>query len=459
MSGMWDTTTVASVAVAVALLSLVSYILSSRLGRFHPVSLYPLFWAVVLITPPAVGLEIYPPSMMALSIITVCAMALATGAYAGADAQPDQRQEGPQTYSSNLAIVLTIVTLMFFVGHGTFRAGIEVATGMSFDALDPRTIRYAQNYLEGGGGGVLSLFFSVGVVFVPLLLFAGQRYSRLFYLLIPVVFGLISQSPARTYSLTVAVVSVTFFFYQRAQGSSHQPHRVWRLLAVAVVALGLATGYFVTVGQSLGKAQNLKGIAESSWLPPGVDMTVLYFVGGVSALSVAIDAGFNPSLDAFGRSASVVFRVLSEIVPGVQVPDTIAPSSFIPVPFNVYTAPGDVWFDFGLAGVFVIFSGMGLVLRRAHDRALRGDPGEMFVAAYLVSTLLATPLNLNLLTIQSIFLLIVGWVAFRSLSWGPSRSSGSVRTDGRRVGADRPSRASTDGGARMVSGRAIQFRR
>lgn len=424
-----DATSVLTLVVFLVYMAALTHLLSEQLGRSHPATYYPGFWAAILLVSFVGGLRIYPPSAMALGIIAAGVTAFSVGASVVGRIDRPRAPAPRPTHPINLGISMAALSTMFVVGAATFRAGVESATGAAFDQLDARSIRYAQNYLEASGGPY-ALFFSLGVVLVPLLVLAGRNYSRLFYVLILPVMGAIVQSPARSYALAVAGATLAFSLYQRSTPSVRPRLRASRVLSLVLVSMGAAAAYFVSVGASLGKGQGLQGASNSSWLPDWLEGMVLYFAGGVSALSVAVESGGNPSRNAFGRSASVVFRVLSEILPGITTPETIAPSSYIPVEFNLYTAPGDLWFDFGWVGVVGVFFCIGVSLGLAHDRATGGDLGAMFVAALLVSSLVATPLNLNILTIQTLFLLITGWLVFRSLSWGTHLSARSASQGG-----------------------------
>lgn len=424
----WDLASVQTLVVLLVYFLMLTLFLRGRLGAWHPVTLYPGYWAVILLLPSAVDLGIDAPSPPALAIVAVGVTALAVGAVCAQAWVPRRELVAAPTYPVNLVLALSGLAGLFLVGHASFRTGIESATGTSFDELDSVTVRYAQNYLEGSSGGPLTVFFGLGAIVLALLLWAGRRFSRLFYLPMLVVAAAIVDSPARTYTLSVAAACVAFACYLRATSTGGARMRPARLLGAALLIGGAAMAYFLSVGQSLNKGQSLHRVSGGGWLPDPVRELILYFSGGVVALSNALAANEDPSALGGGRSLAGLIRLVSLIDPGVRRVETIAPVSYIPVPFNLYTAPGDVWFDLGWVGLIALFFLFGLALGVAHARAVTGDPGAMFVGAVLIASLAATPLNLNLFAVQNMMVLVVGWLVFRGLSWSPFAAAGRGRS-------------------------------
>ena len=98
--------------------------------------------------------------------------------------------------------------------------------------------------------------------------------------------------------------------------------------------------------------------------------------GSISALSIATASSNGvPPETAPLRSIWLGPRILSAIDPDprVHVPDTVAGFVDIPSPYNTYTMFGDLYFDFGLGGVFVASLLSGILFGWMHRRVV-DDP-------------------------------------------------------------------------------------
>ena len=111
-----DVTTVLTLAVFVIYMAGLSWALRSRLGRFHPGTFYPTYWAAILVVSFGAGLHIYPPSAMALSIIAVGVSAFALGVSAASPVDAPSSVETRPLFPVNLGVALAIIAAMFIVG-------------------------------------------------------------------------------------------------------------------------------------------------------------------------------------------------------------------------------------------------------------------------------------------------------------------------------------------------------
>jgi hypothetical protein len=126
---------------------------------------------------------------------------------------------------------------------------------------------------------------------------------------------------------------------------------------------------------------------------------MLYQLGSVSAFSAELGepSGGEGPYGAPGRSVYAAVKVAQLLGLPLATPDPFATYVEIPVPFNTYTAFGDAYFDFGLAGVLVVFLVTGLILHALTVWPRRGHPGSIWALALLTAVLTATPIHMRLL--------------------------------------------------------------
>jgi oligosaccharide repeat unit polymerase len=304
------------------------------------------------------------------------------------------------------------VLAMVVVGAMAFRSGIALAAGTDFGSLDLRQIRHVQN-TAGRGGGFAALLSAANPILGCLGVYGAMRYNRAYILLLVIAIIAAAQSPARTSSISLIVIVVVFWLYARNAISrdemSPTPRRlpIGRLILAGVVAVA----FFLIVGDMLQK-NYVAGMYETS-LPGWAVDPVLYFSGGLSALTVAVDEGVKPI--EFGSSIYLLMRVASIFAPGLHVPDTIGRYAEIPMPFNVYTGFGQIYFDFGLLGVFVLSLILGNIALRAHRLAESGAMEWAWVSAVTASLLFSLPQGFRLFNLDVTLELALGFFIFWSI--------------------------------------------
>lgn len=388
---------------------------TARRGWTDIASLWLIAWIALLVAHAFTPYDIVPASGLAILITTVGISSFVFGVWL-----PRKSPVGFTNSVDNsstplrFASVYTVTFLLFGLGYLAFRRGIEGTVGRSFTDLTLTEVRYAQNYMERTTDPTL-LLFSLASVVACLGIDGAIRYSRAYYLTIPVVLYLVAQSPARTHLLSVVVTAFVFYLLTRRSYSHAGRGRRRRrgrprlaIFASALVVLLVSFGYFQYVGASLGK---LDPVNSSVPVVEILRSPVVYFTGGVSALTVAIEEGQSPGSGS-GKTIYVLYRVASLLGVDVSVPETISGYVNIPEPFNVYTGFGDVWFDFGFAGLCILYGFFGFLLGWAISGARRGSRPHVFAAALLLAVAASTSLTWRLFALDTVFTGVVGALVF-----------------------------------------------
>jgi len=315
-----------------------------------------------------------------------------------------------------LAAAATLVLLAALYGVLSYRSSVSAALGgVPFSQLDPKLIRWAELY----GSVKLSSSGSIALGLAPLLgclaVLGGLGHRWWWFLLLPVSLGIVTQSPSRTAALSVVVGSA--FFYLLLTRVQHGPLVITgpRLRRGHLLALGggigaLALGYFSYIGTALDKSQAAPGLFPARWLPGPLLEPLLFQVGGVSAFTAALEhpTGAGGPYDHFGRSMYTVVKVAKVLGAPLPGPDPFAGYVDIPVPFNTYTAFGDIYFDLGLVGVVVLFLLMGVVVHLFTTWPEPGHPVSAWVLSTMAVVLTDSPVNMRFLDLDIVIQAFVG---------------------------------------------------
>jgi hypothetical protein len=317
-----------------------------------------------------------------------------------------------------LAAATGVVLVVVAWGTWQYRLAVSAVLGVPFGQLDTKLVRWAELY------GDLSVSAPVGVAqaLAPLLgafgVIGALCHRWWWALLVPVAIASTMQSPSRTATLTVAITCLFFLvLLPRSPGLVRRSRRRVLSPGVRVAALVTAVGggalaYFGVVGQQLDKGAVPAGLAVADWLPDALVQPVLYQVGGISAFTVAVDqsTGGPGPYGGWGRSVYAVGKALQFLGVPVPEPQPFADYVDMPIPFNTYTAFGDTWFDFGLAGVVGLFLLTGLAVHLLGTWPRPGHPASLWGLSVLAAVLMATPIHMRLLDIDVLAPGVAGWL-------------------------------------------------
>lgn len=323
---------------------------------------------------------------------------------------PDQGHRGVSF--ARFVMVSAVILTMVVVGALAFRSGIASAVGTDFSDLSLQQVRAAQNG-EARGGGFLALLSAANPIAACLGIYGAMRYSRTWIVLTLVAVAASTQNPARTSSISLLVAIVIFWLYARNAISRDDRKPSPRRLPLGRLVLAGIGGVavFLFVGELLQK--NYVDGMYATTLPGWAVSPVLYFSGGVSALAVALNEMIIPI--EFGSSVFVLMRAASFISPDVVVPDTIGLWVSIPMPFNVYTGFGQMYFDFGILGVFGLSLLLGWLALVSHRKADTGRMEWAWVSALMATLLFSLPLGFRLFNLDVALQLTLGFLSFRMI--------------------------------------------
>lgn len=217
----------------------------------------------------------------------------------------------------------------------------------------------------------------------------GTRLTRNWWSLVGIALVVTMQSPARITTLTVVVTTAAMWLYLRGGAHDARVPR-WKMVLGLVAVLVGSSAYFQSVGDDLGKSDLLIRDYGESPVPAAVLGPTVYFTGGLSALTVALEDGHDPTNGNVGRSVFLLPRIAALALPDIDPPETHASFVRIPNRFNVFTAWGDMYFDFGLLGVILLSLVLGLVTVTVHARAMGGQLVSVWLGAVTVAVLAST---------------------------------------------------------------------
>jgi oligosaccharide repeat unit polymerase len=385
----------------------------ARLGLLHPLTVTVALWLAIALLFAAEPADLVPVrTRVAVAILLgLCALAIPSLLLGRSSPWQRSRSVGdearppvPVTFHVGRLVLVTVVVLAI-IGWGVvqYRSAVSAALGQPFSEVDTRLIRWAELYGDLQVSGAVGIALALAPLLGAFAVIGALCHHWWWYLLIPVALTATMQSPSRTATLTVVVTTVFFYvLFSRAPGIPRRrsgaagPAR-WRTVAVLALASAMGLVYFAFVGQQLDKS-DIPGLRVADWLPDFLLQPLLYQVGSVSAFSAQLDepSGEGP-YGAFGRSIFAVVRGAQLVGIPLPRPEPFASYVEIPIPFNTYTAFGDAYFDFGLAGVVVLFLGTGLILHALTVWPRPGHPGSIWGLSLMAAVLTTTPIHMRLL--------------------------------------------------------------
>lgn len=421
-----------SVTLCLAAFSLLLALASARMFRHlsHILVAYYLLWAGIFLVAAWNPLRLQPVSSNAGWILAVGLAA----AFAGAALVSVSR--GKQTAAQRSVIFpasrprwivgLTLASVGLMVAVIAFRDAVSAAAGdIAFSTLSPTEVRYLSVYGSAVHAGIGTVLFSLAPFVAAGGVIVGRR-QRLGYVFTLFALVMSAQSLSRNQVFYTALAALLCWVYYRPGGDASGRKGRRRLLqaGAAIVVLAGLLGYFQYTGSLLNKSAPTQLLVGTTIPEPLVEPT-LYITGSPEALSVAIEDDLQPTYGEQGRSVWIVPRLVSLVDPNASVPDTVAAPVPIPYSFNTYTWVGDLWFDFGWAGIVVGGLFLGAVTVIIDRRARRiGSPLSSWFAAAWGTTLLASVIAFEVFWLQTVVWLFAGLLIFGS--W-PTRSYGRGR--------------------------------
>lgn len=385
-----------------------------KVGWAHPTTVMLVGWAVVLVAQSLLPLGIMPASDHTYVLIGLGLVGWSLPTFW--TPQPPLRPPDRSTSLGSIrlvpfAVTTAVIAMAVVVGALAFRARITASlNASSFASLDATEIRLAMTG-EARDGGPISLLTAFAPLLAALGVIGARRFSRWWFGATALALAVTAQSPARTTTLTAVVVAAVVWTY--LQNTSEGLPSSRRPMLFLAAAAGASLAYFQIVNNVLGKTEMTQRLYPDATLPAAVLSPASYFTGGISALTSAVASGFDPTAGNAGRSIYVIPRALSPFIPEVQTPDTLADFVRIPRPFNVYTAFGDMYFDFGMVGVFLMSLLAGWLIARAHRQARSGDMAAIWLSASLLAVMASTAQAFRLFHLDIVAPAIGGFVVLR----------------------------------------------
>jgi hypothetical protein len=261
-------------------------------------------------------------------------------------------------------------------GLRNWRSDVSARAGVPFGELTRQRVQYFETFITGQASKS-ELLLALCPVLAALGILLGRRHP-VGYLLIVVALTISTQSPSRTATLSLAGLTLAMYLYvgtRRKKPVQRSEPRAVRIAVLLALAAALAIIYFNIEGAALKKTSG-----PNPGVPAALSFLadpVIYATGSISALSVATASPEGrPPETAPLRSIWLGPRVLHAIDPRVHVPGPVAGYVDIPSPYNTYTMFGDLYFDFGLGGVFVASLLLGILFGWMHRRVL-DDPSPV----------------------------------------------------------------------------------
>ncbi|MGY1735326.1 oligosaccharide repeat unit polymerase [Geodermatophilus sp. SYSU D00684] len=412
----------ALVLVAATLLFLLCW---RRWGVLHPLAVTLALWLVIGLLLVIRPVDLVQPSprvavALVLGLSAMCAVPLLLDRVRAPadDAAPAAPPVRVTVRVGRLAVATAVVLALVLWGAWQYRQAISGVLGVPFGELDTKLVRWAELY------GDLTISAPVGIAqaLAPLLgafgVIGGLCHRWWWFLLVPVAIATTMQSPSRTATLTVAVTSLFFLvLLPRAAGLVRRARRRLVPAGVRVAALvtlvgGAGLAYFGFVGRQLDKSTLPAGLSVADWVPDWLVQPLLYQVGGVSAFTVAVEqsTGDAGPYGEWGRSVYGLVKLIQLLGIHVPTPQPFADYVDMPIPFNTYTAIGDAYFDFGLAGVVIVFLATGLVVHLLGSWPRPGHPASIWAMSVMAAVLTATPIHMRLLDIDVLVPAVVGFL-------------------------------------------------
>jgi oligosaccharide repeat unit polymerase len=406
-------------ALVVAASLLVLAVLSARRsGPAHPVSLTLGIWIVALVINGTDILRLREVSDLALLVILAGLVSLFAGSLLSTS-RKDISAVSPRIRRSAYFLTLSLLCSLYIVGILHYRSAVEQAAGTSWGNIDKTLVRYYETNFLSGSIGYRGTLISLGPLVVCVALYGARLGIRYGLLAIPIVVAGQLHSQSRTGLFTILLVPLLFSIYTSVVNPNKldRPRMVTlRSAALLVVVGGSSLLVFSLTTDSLGKSTTDSPYYRDALISEPFRSPALYVAGGTAALSEALDERINPTDGSSGKSVFVIYRAARSVGILENNPTTIASFVQIPGPFNVYTGFGDIWFDFGWAGVLLLPFCFGALVHLFWRHASMANPGYAVGAAALTAALVTSPISMRVLNIDTVIHVIAGGVAFYAFS-------------------------------------------
>jgi oligosaccharide repeat unit polymerase len=247
--------------------------------------------------------------------------------------------------------------------------------------------------------------------------------TRLGWLLVVFAFLASAQTPARTAPIACGLMAVIFWLYLKRPAGGRgttTSTRLARIAVVGVVVLALFV-YFRREGHTLNKdtlASNYP--VQTRFLPSSLVVPYLYLEGGISAFAYARQIGYNPTTGTdqrgapfHGRTVFILPRAEKLVDPSVKVPQTVPPFVTMPLPSNIYTWAGDLYFDWGVLGVILGSFLVGAIMMWLTQRARSGRVADYWVLSAATVILLFQSIAFEWLWLSTLFWMVSGYFVIR----------------------------------------------
>lgn len=402
-------------AIAAAWAAILTLVLARRHGFLTPLTISLALWAATLAISSMRLLPLVPLGGIAFAVIMVGLTGLALPGLVSKYTRrsPVRRLSRDDVDWYRFMAVGALLAIMVVIGVLRFRGQIELLSGASFQSLTVSQIRAVQSTKIGSGGGLGALMFSAAPLLACWGLIGARIYAKVYLVATAGAVASTLISPSRTTLIQLALTGAIFasYLWRSQMRTMGRPALTKVVPLLAAIGLGaILLSYFNSTSATLGKAQAATNIYHGYGLPDHLISPVLYTIGGLSALTVAINAGFDP-LDRYGSIFSLI-RVWRGVDPSVTAPDTVGRFVPIPGPFNVYTGFGQAYFDFGLVGAFLFPALVASVVVFAHRRALLASPRAMLVASVSGVAAINMLLENTFFNLGVSFQLVLGYVLF-----------------------------------------------
>jgi hypothetical protein len=384
-----------------------------RRGVRHITTLWAAYWLVVAAIAIANPLHLTPITWKVAAIVVVGVASFAILPLSRHSIGVVERAS-VVTDPVKFTVVAIVTSFALLIGLRLFEARIASSAGAAFGELDPSAVRYAQSIGTARGGGPGLLLLSLAPVVACLGVLGGKTLHRAWYTLVLLSLYVSTRQPGRTLTLGVIAAAIAFYLYVDAsRPRKRRDARSGRVVILVLVTLIASVAYFQSVGNSLGKTKIVTSQLEKTWVPEGLAVPLVYEIGGLSALATVEKYDIDPAVGNHGRSTYILARTEKAVGARSETPDTVAAFTNIPIPFNVYTAFGDVWFDYGPVGLIGLFVFFGALVSAADRRAATGSYAWMWSAALLISVAASTPISFRLFNVDTIAVLVAGAVVFK----------------------------------------------
>lgn len=360
------------------------------------------------------AMRLLPISALSATACTVTVVGLSLLNAAHVVSCPPGRPAAPKHRLpvSRFTTVSILLVAMGALGLASIRRDAAISFGAAdYAELTPYQIRAAELSGAANSSAILVLAFPA----LTILGVIGFRLVAKPWLMISAIPLLLSsQSTNRTSTYLLGLCLILALI---ATSPHHARPSVRRFPVVALfVAMSyLGVLHFNSVGGALNK--DTIGVAPSvSFLPEWTLSLLLYVTGGPSALSVALGSAVNPWSGSPEWSYYAPMQALSflRLAPGPH-PLEVATVQ-IPIPFNMYTGFGDVFFGVGPVLMIPYVILLGIISGVATRASMRGALSGFFLRIYFSGILAQFYFSNSVLLTSTVVAGTIGVCAFWSLT-------------------------------------------